>query len=134
MCQADLKKVRPNTSNGHVTKFWILVKMQAKFYAVLVKSCVILRFCTLKGISANFLNFFWQFNGFCSVNEAFFGGDLPGFFQVNISGLNLGRVKYFCCHFPGLVSSVTCKVSPVTCPMSQKIRILSGITRMDIPI
>ena len=43
------------TTTGRVNFFRISGKMQAKFYAVLIKLYVILQWCTLKGIFGNFL-------------------------------------------------------------------------------
>ena len=52
--------------------FGISGEMQAKFYAVLVKSWVILQFFTFKGTFGNFLNI-WQLNYVFWANDAFLG-------------------------------------------------------------
>ena len=50
------KKVQP-TTNGCVKLFGTSGKMQANFYAVLVKSCVILPFHSSQSIFGDFLKF-----------------------------------------------------------------------------
>ena len=63
------------TTNGLLNKCVISGKMQSKFYAVFMKSCVILLFFIFMeflAISLKICNAL-QFNGGCSVNEPILG-------------------------------------------------------------
>ena len=56
------------------------LKMQGKFYSVLVKACVFLRFVTFFWAFLSLSLQVWQFNDDPLVNEAFFGEIYAFFF------------------------------------------------------